>query len=126
LALDIPDANGLTLGVMIAMAQHESEVISQRTKAALAARRARGLPLGTPRDLSAYAELAGAKGRTVLRNKVQKWSLEITPQIEAARAAGFTSQRAIAAWLNNQGFVTFRGKSWTQSAVAVVSRRVPA
>jgi DNA invertase Pin-like site-specific DNA recombinase len=49
----------LTLTVMAAMAQHEQEVISQRTIAALAARKARGLPLGTPRDLSAYAAAPG-------------------------------------------------------------------
>jgi DNA invertase Pin-like site-specific DNA recombinase len=58
-ALDIPDENTLTLTVMAAMAQHEQEVISQRTIAALAARKARGLPLGTPRDLSAYAAAPG-------------------------------------------------------------------
>ena len=46
-AIDIPEANTLALGVFDAMAQHEREIISARTKAALAARKARGLPLGT-------------------------------------------------------------------------------
>ncbi len=47
-ALDIPEANTLTLGVMIAMTQHEREIISKRTRDALARRRAKGLPLGNP------------------------------------------------------------------------------
>lgn len=64
-ALDIPEANTLTLGVLAVLAQHERELISARTKAALAARRARGLPLGTPRDLSTYAQRASSIGRSI-------------------------------------------------------------
>jgi DNA invertase Pin-like site-specific DNA recombinase len=62
-AIDIPEANTLALGVFAAMAQHEWEIISARTKAALAARKARGLPLGTPRDLSAYATQVSLSSR---------------------------------------------------------------
>jgi len=47
-ALDIPEANTLTLGVMALLAQQERELISTRTREALAARRARRLPIGTP------------------------------------------------------------------------------
>src|ERR1700733_8215533 len=59
-ALDIPGANTMTVGVLALVAQHEGEAISSRTKAALAARRARGLPLGTPRDLSRHQARASA------------------------------------------------------------------
>jgi len=45
---DLPDANTLTIGIFATMAQHEREVISKRTKAALAARKAKGFKLGTP------------------------------------------------------------------------------
>ena len=125
-ALDIPDANTLTLTVMAAMAQHEREVISQRTTAALQARRARGLPLGTPRDLSAYAASAGVKGRAALLGKVQKHALDMAPQIERARGeGGCTTLRCVAAWLNDQGFVTLRGRQWTPAAVLNVERRLP-
>ena len=43
---DMPDANNLTIGVLSEVAQHEREAISQRTKAALAATKARGKRLG--------------------------------------------------------------------------------
>ena len=122
-AIDIPEANTLTLGVFAAMAQHEREIISARTKAALAARKARGLPLGTPRDLSAYSTAAGAAGRASLLAKAKKHAEEIAPAIKKARLAGCESLRQVAEWLNDQGFVTPRGKAWTASAVLVATNR---
>ena len=43
---DMPHANQFMIGVMAMVAQHERELISQRTKAALAAAKARGKRLG--------------------------------------------------------------------------------
>jgi DNA invertase Pin-like site-specific DNA recombinase len=117
-ALDIPDANTLTLGVIIAMAQHERERISERTKDALAARKARGLPLGTPRDMSAYAARGSALGSAVLHARAIARAQDISPAIEAARARGCTSLLAIAAHLNEQSIPTPRGAAWTATAVA--------
>jgi DNA invertase Pin-like site-specific DNA recombinase len=125
-AIDIPDCNSLTLCVFAGMAQHEREVISQRTKAALAARKARGQALGTPRDLSAYAVDAGEKGRASLLAKVQKHAQDMAPQIAAARASGCTTLACVATWLNDQGFVTLRGKQWTPAAVLNVESRLKA
>jgi len=117
-ALDIPDANTLTLTVMAGLAQHEREIISQRTKDALAARRARGLPLGTPRDLSAYAARASRLGAAANVAKARARAAEVAPAIKSARESGRTSLRAVAAYLNDQSITTPRGKQWTAMAVA--------
>src|SRR5262249_16114327 len=55
IAVDNPHANKLTVHILAAVAQHEREMISERTKAALAAAKARGTRLGNP-DLARAAK----------------------------------------------------------------------
>src|SRR5580704_5880269 len=61
IAVDNPHANKLTLHILAAVAEHEREAISERTKAALAAAKARGTRLGTPDPAHALKRMRAAR-----------------------------------------------------------------
>ncbi|MFB9297002.1 recombinase family protein [Persicitalea jodogahamensis] len=105
---DMPEANTLTIGVMATMAQHEREVISERTKRALAELKKRGVVLGTPENLTPEAI---AKGRDVRRHNARQDenNVRAAALANSMRISGQT-WTAIANALNSYGFLTRRGK----------------
>ncbi len=116
-ALDLPEVNTLTLGVLAVIAQHERETISARIRVALEARRARGKSLGTPRDMSAWAASGAAKGREVRTEQAKARAMDLKEVIADAREAGKRTLRQIAEHLNTLGIGTPRGSEWTAAGI---------
>ena len=120
-AVDMPSANDLTVHILAAVAQDEAKRISDRTKAALTAAKARGTVLGGLRmNREAFAAQAGkaqAIGVAVRAAKASKFRDDILPVISEIQQQGALTLRAIADELNSRGETTPRGGEW--SAVQV-------
>jgi DNA invertase Pin-like site-specific DNA recombinase len=112
------DADPFMLHLFAALAEKERLMISARTKAALAAAKARGVRLGNPRlaDLR-EARLAAKKAGA------DRFAAEVAPIIAEAQAAGATTLQAIADALNARGVSTAQGKRWMPQTVKNVMRR---
>jgi DNA invertase Pin-like site-specific DNA recombinase len=119
-AVDNPHANKLTVHILAAVAQHEREMISERTRAALQAAKARGKILGNPR----LAE-AAARGVDALKAGADRFAANVLPVIREIQAAGVTSANAIAGRLNDRGIKTARGGKWTHVQVTKAITRAP-
>lgn len=108
-ALDMPTANRFTIHILAAVAEHEATLISERTKAALAAAKARGVVLGNPETAPQAREANVAAA--------ERHRADIVPVARKLREAGRTLA-SIAAELTYQGFTTRRGGKWSPTAVA--------
>ena len=118
---DIPDANTLTIGIFATMAQHEREVISQRTKAALAARKARGLKLGTPSNLTIEGRKKAwqtNKDKAANNDNNRRAAMLVCEY----KKQGLTLE-VIANLLNENGFKTSRGGKFHKTTVTRIYER---
>jgi Resolvase, N terminal domain/RepB DNA-primase from phage plasmid/Recombinase len=109
IAANMPDANRLTINIMAAFAEHEREEISQRTKAAMAAAKKRGVKFGNPRWPESILAARAARGYSPPPLQVMALMLDW-------RSAGMTL-RQIAAQLNGLNIRTPRGFRWYASTV---------
>ncbi|WP_267395243.1 MULTISPECIES: recombinase family protein [unclassified Sphingomonas] len=127
-AADMPDANALTVGIMALVAQQEREAISQRTKEALAAAKARGQRLGNPNGAAALRRAgkgAAAATAAVIRN-ADEHAERLRPVIADLHARGITSLGGVAAALNEAGMRTPRAAQWHASSVRNLMARLAA
>jgi len=108
---DMPEADRTFLQIMAVFSEREGRVISERTKAALAAAKRRGVKLGSPNP---------AKGGSVTGAQRASATAQVAPQampiINALRKAG-QSLRAIASALNDAQIPTAMGGQWHASSV---------
>lgn len=123
---DNPMANRLTIHILASIAEHEAEMISQRTKAALAAYKARGGKLGSqdPRCQkysAARLKEIGPKGGAVLTKRAQDYRVVVQPIIQQLLDEG-KNYRQVAEELNGRGMRTQTGKEWNLKLVHMVMR----
>lgn len=121
-AADMPFANRVTIGVMALVAEEEARAISSRTKAALAARKARGLPLGNLATLRPADPETLTRARAAWSRKAAEHAEMVLPAVQEMRAAGL-SLRATAGEMTARGFTTVKGGQWTAAQVSAVLRR---
>ena len=108
------DADPFMLHLYAALAEKERRLISERTKAALAAKKASGINLGNRTNIAQAGEL----GRMVQVEGAQDFAARIIPVVRAIRDTGATTLRAVSAALNQRGIHSPRGGQWYPSSVA--------
>ena len=124
---DMPAANKFTIHILAAVAEHEREMASQRTKAALAAAKARGQILGNPNN---FTETAAARGRILgviaRQDKADAFAREVSLIVKEMNGQRGYRLRKIARELNDRRILTARGKvgNWTATAVRNVLGRI--
>jgi DNA invertase Pin-like site-specific DNA recombinase len=115
------DADPFMLHLYAALAEKERRMISERTRAALALRKASGAALGNPTN----SAVAAAKGRTISIAQADRFATAVLPIVETIRSSGITSLRGIARALNNRGVRTARNGQWQVSNVRNLLARSP-
>ena len=127
-AVDFPTANKLTIHVLAAVAEHEAKMISERTKSALAAAKARGVKLGGDRgSFMQHADAGRAKGRESRSIAAMAKAADLAGVIASVQADGITSAAGVARVLNQRGVPTASGSgSWQAATVLRVLARVQA
>ena len=120
---DFPDIDQLTIHILAAMAQHEAQMISQRTKAALLAAKARGVTLGNP-QLDTYRN-TNTQNATLTRISAQReWRQKIIKVIHHIQQRHPQANNVeLAQILNQRGLCSYRNKPFTSAIVSRLLRQ---
>lgn len=123
---DNPDVNRLTIGLLAVINEDERERISERTKAALQAAKARGTKLGNPHGAAAFRRAGKGNGDAVAAIKAgaDSFAESLRGTVAELRASGATSLPKLAAGLNERHIRTPRGGQWHPSTVSSLLARL--
>src|SRR5258706_10219566 len=107
------DADPFMLHLYAALAEKERRLISERTTAALQAKKASGAKLGNPTNLC----VAGSIGRIAQAQVADEFAKNLMPMVQAIRNAGALTLGEIANALNGRGVRSARGSKWHRASV---------
>ena len=113
------DVDPFMLHIYAALAEKERRMISERTRAALAARKRQGAVLGNRTNLAE----AGVIGAARTAEGACRFAENVAPVIQQIRLSGIASLRGIARILNARGVRTARGGTWAATQVRAVLDR---
>jgi len=117
-AIDNPTANKLMVHVLSAFAEHERDLIAERTRAALASAKERGVKLGNPR-----LGIARESAQAAIEANADQFCQNVAPIIGQIRRSGITTLQGVADALAARGIPTARGGKWHPMTVKNVERR---
>jgi len=124
-----PGATGrFLLTQMASVAELEGGLISERTKAALAAAKARGVKLGNPNGARALRgkQVGNAAAVAAVKANAEQRAANLRAIVEDLHMQGVTSVRAVATALNERGILTPRGGAWHATSAARLLARITA
>jgi len=125
-AADMPDANRLTIHIIAAVAEAVGRTISENTKTALAAAKARGVKLGNPNGARALRgkQVGNSDAVAQIKANAAQHAADLRGIVDDIRRSGIITVRGIADELHRRGIRAPRGDTWHPTAVARLLNRL--
>ena len=121
---DMPEANEMTIGILAVVAEEEARMISERTKAALAAARARGVRLGNPKGVGGFTARDRAAATVARKAKADAFASSLAPVLADLAKHDIVCYSGIARELNARHIKTSQGKKWHPSTASLLCQRL--